>query len=395
MPIYSYRGKNLKGDEIRGLYDAEEKAVVAAMIRQKGYHPVYIKERKLLFVSQPTVPPKDLAMFFKQLSTMMKAGMTVVDSLFLLELQTRNKRLKKALGQVIDDVRRGNTISKSFENHRNTFPEMTIRLIEIGEDTGFMEDILERLARYFEGIHRQRERIKTAMIYPAMVGAISLLVVTFLVSRVLPTFSKLFIDAQVPLPLFTRALIKLSEKFGMLLTIIPLCLAAIFFGIAKYRSRVEGALKLSKIELNIPILGSINRKSQISLFCTMLSLSLSSGAPLLTALEITKGSLNNEVFRQEMEIMRQGLKNGQTLAEVMDGELFTNTLEQMVRSGEQTGNLEEMLKNASTLFNDEIEELLERVFRMMEPVMIIIMSLIVGFIVISVALPMFSIYDFY
>ena len=395
MPVFSYRGKNLKGDEIRGYYEAREKALVATMIRQKGYHPIYIEKKKPPIFPQARVGLKELAVFFKQFSTMLDAGITAMDCLHILESQTKNKDLKKMISEVIKGVSQGDTLSESFENHSRIITDTAARLIEIGEYTGRMGDIFGKLTLHFEGLTRQREKIKTAMLYPTVLGLVSIFVVSFLVSRVLPVFSQLFFDSNVLLPLSTRMLLSISEKMGTYLVTLSLFAAALYLGLAKYKTTTKGALRLAKLELNIPVFGTLKRKSQISLFCTVLSLSLSSGAPMLKALEITKGSFDSEVFRRETEKMQHGLKSGRTLADVMERGLFSNMLEKMVRSGEETGNLEEMLNKAATLFDEEIEELQERISRMLEPAMILVMSVVVGFIVISVTLPMFSVYSFY
>lgn len=393
MHTFFYRGKNLQGEVIQGYVEAGEKAAVALMIKRMGFFPVLIK-REELFRFKPTIKLKELALFFKGLSTMIKAGMTITECIFIMEDQTRNRRLKEVLYQVRAELSNGETITESFKKH-NFMPEYAISLMEVGETTGTMESVMASLTALFTNIQQERERLKSSLIYPIILTFVSVMVFGFLAARVIPVFAELFADSDVKLPYVTVLALKLSENIGLLFLWLVFATTSIYLAFIKYRTSSAGEELLAKIQIGLPIVGTMVRKGQISLFCNMLSLCLSSGAPLLKALDITKGTLNNTVLSREVDKMCEGLKKGFSLTDVMSNKLFSDRLCQMVKTGEETGCLEEMLCCASSILNDEFEASKERILRLFEPSIIVVISIFVGFIVISVTMPMFSIYGLY
>lgn len=401
MALYYYKCKNLAGEEIQGVYEAKNEAAVASMIKQKGFYPIKIKLRddknilekfkRLIF----RVEKKDLAIFCRQFALMVESGILIIESLEILEKQTENKRLRFAVGRMIHDIKRGMTITDAFRNHPELFSEMFVYMIEAGELTGNIDSVLNKLALHYEKSARQSEKIKNAMIYPVVLSLVSLAVAVFLVANVLPIFAGMFEEAGAHLPTVTRIMLMIGERHKIiLLTLLPALILVIII-VNSYAATQKGSYNIDKMKLAAPISGRLWSRMLSADFCRLLSILVSSGIPLLQAIKVAGKTLNNQVFKKELELAREGIRHGKGFAEVMNPEVFPAIMLKMIAVGEETGNLEYMLDKAAVFFESEVEFAEERLLTLVEPAMILIMSLIIGFIVLSVVLPMFSIYNFY
>jgi type IV pilus assembly protein PilC len=401
VTLFYYKCKNISGEEIQGIYEAESEAVVASMIKQKGFYPIKINVRannniienirRLFF----RVEKKDLAVFCRHFAVMIESGIMIIESLEILERQTENKRLRSAVGRMIHDIKRGMTITDAFRNHPELFPEIFVHMIEAGELTGNLGTVLNKLALHYEKSARHSEKIKNAMIYPVVLSLVALVVVIFLVTNVIPVFACLFEEAGADLPIVTKIMLMIGQRYKIILMTLLLAFVVTIIAVNLYGATQTGSYNIDKKKLVIPIFGRLQIKMLSADFCRLLSILVSSGIPLLQAIKVAGRTLNNQVFRKELDEAREGLRHGKGFAEVMNPKVFPVMMIKMIAVGEETGNLEYMLDKAAAIFEGEVELAEETLLAIIEPAMIIIMSLVIGFIVLSVVLPMFSIYNFY
>ncbi len=401
MALFYYKGKSLAGDTIQGIYEAENSSEVAEMLKRNGYFPAVIKEEhkksllRSLWDNIFKVGLKDMAVFCRQFATMVEAGIPVIECLATLEEQTTSSRLKRTIKSMVRDIRRGFTIAESCRNYPEVFPEMLVYMLEAGEITGHLDEVLKKMAAHFENLSKQREKIKSAMNYPIILSAVAFLVVSFLVTNVLPIFADLFRQSGAELPPLTRLLLTISANIGKIFIYFLVFLAFIILMYRGYRAKPEGAYKIDYIKLSVPIFGPLQKKIVAANFCRILAILISSGIPLLRSLEVAERALGNHVFKRTLEKARGNLRNGRGFAEALGSDVFPLMMVKMIRVGEEAGSLEEMLYKAAAFYETEIEIAQERLLSLIEPAMIIVMALIIGFIVVSIVIPMFSIYNLY
>jgi len=401
MAKYYYKGKNIRGEIIRGFYEADGASQVSFMLRQRGFFPYYIEKRSiyhLLMYFENFIynnNPSQLAIFCRQLASLLNIGLPVLDSLILLQKQAANRRFSKAINDIITNIKLGFSISVGFKQHPEIFPDMFFYMVEVGEHSGQLDKVLMKLAYYYEQMSSHSEKIKNALIYPCILFVTSIFTVVFLISEVLPVFTHMLHEAGAELPFITNILIKLiffTKKYLLVFLVLLILFAYLFY---IFTTTKVGAQVIDRLIFKIPLIGVIRKKSIAVQFCSTLSILISSGIPLIKAIEICKNSTNSTVFRNTLEQANYALKKGRNLHEVLNPDLFPAMMIRMVGIGEETGALENLLMRTASIYETEIQNLQNRLVTVIEPCIIILLSLVVGFIIFSLVLPMFNLYNIY
>lgn len=393
--IYKYKAVSQTGETIEGFFEGEEESDVLAMIKGNNYIPISIErdiesDAKIDLFSKK-VKKKDLAVFCRQFYTMLDAGIGIVKCLEILEKQPENKALIKALSGVYESVQKGFTLSESMRKHKKVFPGLLINMIQAGEVSGNLDTIMERMAVHFEKENKLENKIKSAMIYPIILSIVSIGVVIFLLIAVMPTFIGMFESSGQALPLPTQILLNISnwltEFWYLFLGGVILAMA----GFILYRETPSGRITLDTIKLKIPVVKDTNVKIITSRFTRTLSTLMSSGIPLLESIEVVGRVVGNKVVENRLEKSMEDIRKGVTLSKaVSETRIFPPMVDSMIKVGEESGALDDILYKTADFYDDEVEVALQRLTTLMEPIMLIVMALIIGFIVIAMAMPMFD-----
>jgi len=394
MPIYEYKSITNKGENQSGTYEAANENEVILMLRQTGHYPVKVKEivvkdDVLDIFNFESVKIKDLAIFCRQFYTMLNAGIPIVNCIDVLKLQTENKKLQSTLSHVYDDLQKGATFSTSLRNHKKVFPELLVNMIEAGEISGNLDSILERMSIHYEKESKITNKIKGAMVYPIMLSIVSILVVIFLLVFVMPTFLSMFEGATLPAP--TRALLFVSHSLTSFWYIYTIGIILIIFGFKQLYASEEGRLFFDKLKFKIPIVKGATQKVVTSRFTRTISTLLSSGIPLIQALESTAKVSGNKVVEYGIKKAIDEISTGATLtSSIKKIGVFPPMVISMIQIGEESGQLDDILDKTANFYDEETESALQKMTLLLEPLMIIIMAIIIGSIVIAMILPMFE-----
>jgi len=395
VPDFKYTAKNIDGDVATGTYDVPDKAQVVRMLRQRGYFPITVERlekgtdvAELGFFGKVTV--KDIALFCRQFSTLLTAGLPLIQIMEVLGEQNKNLKLKRDIIEIAENVRTGRTLSDSMKQRKH-FPHLLVNMVAAGEMGGTLDKVLDTMSLHYEKEHKMKQKIQTAMIYPIIVLTVTLAVVYFLLTNVVPTFTDMFEGMGLELPLTTRILMGLSSfaaAYGLILLII-LILASILFRYIV--SKGEGRYIWHKFILMLPAVGNLTVLIMSSRFTRTISTLLSSGAPLIEALEMTKKVMGNAVAERGLTNVQDKIRLGGGLwGPLGQLKLFPAMVVHMVRVGEEAGTLDEVLANIARFYEDETEGYLLKLTTLMEPALILILGGVVAFVVLSIALPMFD-----
>jgi len=395
VPIFRYTAKNLDGEVASGTYEVMDKAQVLRMLRQRGYFPLTIEMvikgtdvTELELFNKVTI--KDIALFCRQFSTLLTAGLPLIQIMDLLGEQNKNRKLKKDILDIAESVRTGVTLSDAMKRRKH-FPQLLVNMVATGEMGGTLDKVLATMSLHYEKEHNMRQKIRTAMTYPIIVLTVTVAVVYFLLTNVVPAFADMFEGMGVTLPLATRILLGLSSfasVYGAIL-LIALLTAGILF---KYMvSKGEGRYKWHKFLLKMPAVGHLTVLILSSRFTRTMSTLLSSGAPLIDSLEMTKKVMNNACAEIGLTDVQDRVRLGGGLWGPLEQfKLFPSMVIQMVRVGEEAGTLDEVLANTARFYEEETEGYMIKLTTLLEPAMILILGSVVAFVVLSIALPMFD-----
>ncbi|TYP51613.1 type II secretion system F family protein [Thermosediminibacter litoriperuensis] len=401
MAVFYYRGINFAGEVIQGIHEAQNAKDVADLLKNKGFFPVTIRKDPLytlFFLYRDFILKKgyrELAVFCRQLAGMVEVGMPVVECLSVLCQQNSHAGLTRALRRVIRDLKRGFTLSEAFRNQPGIFPEILIYTVETGEIAGCLEDILKKLAVHFETMAKYRERLKTSMTYPAILGVVALAVFYFTANNILPVYSHMFEQSGIYLPVITRIFMAVSTNIGRYVLYSLPAFFLLLLGHYKLKRDPEKAYAIDKFRLSMPVLGPLQKKSTSAMLCRVLAILISSGIPLVKAIEVAENTQNNQVFKRDLQRARENLRMGKNLADSLRGSSFPPLMLRMLQVGIESGKLEEMLFKTADFYDNEVEILQIRFLSLAEPVALTLMSLIIGFSVISIVLPMFNMYSLF
>jgi type IV pilus assembly protein PilC len=393
--IYKYKAVSQNGEMIEGFFEGHEESDVLAMLRGNNYMPVKIEKdvgaEAQIDIFSPKVKKKDLAVFCRQFYTMLDAGIGIVKCIDILEKQSENKTLVKSLGALHEDVQKGFTLSEGMKKHEKVFPSLLINMVEAGEFSGNLDTIMERMAVHFEKENKLENKIKSALIYPIVLSFVSIVVVIFLLVAVMPTFISMFESSGQALPGPTQALLIISNSLTEFWYIYVVMVFGISIGFAGFKRTNSGNELLDGLKLKLPIVKDTTVKIVTARFTRTLSTLMSSGMPLLQSIEIVGRVVGNKVIQDRLEIAVEDIRKGVSLSRTISQvKVFPPMVDSMIKIGEESGALDDILYKTADFYDDEVEVALQRMTTLMEPLMLVVMAIVIGFIVISMALPMFD-----
>jgi type IV pilus assembly protein PilC len=363
-----------------------EKEKLAIKAKNKYSLKVSIRSKKIAI--------KHITLFCRQFSTMLGAGLIIINSLDTLKRQTENKKLKIAIENIIEDIQKGKPLSEAMRD-THSFPIMLISMVEVGEVSGQLDVILERLSNYYEKENKLIKKIRSSLMYPMFIAVISFISIAFLITKVLPVYKDMFSQFDAELPWITVMLLSLSDGIKNNLLIIGGVILASIFILKRLSKSAKFNFFIDNLKLNIIILGKVNKKVLAARFARTLSIMLSSGIPLIKSMDLIENTIKNTVALEAIREWKQRIKNGDSLnIAISESNIFPPMLIHMIGIGEETGNLDNMLSKASDYLDDEIDIELSTLVTLIEPITIVILTVIVGIVVVSIILPMFSIYKY-
>jgi len=394
MPAYVWKGKTRRGVATSGERVADSKDAVIAMLRREQVLVTSIKE-KGKEISLPKlgggIKSKDVAIFTRQFSVMIDAGLPLVQCLEILGSQQDNANFQKVLLGVRQDVEGGSSLADAMKKHPPAFDDLYTNMIAAGEAGGILDTILKRLAIYIEKAVKLRSQVKSALIYPAAVVSIAGLVVGVILWKVIPTFAALFAGLGAQLPLPTRLVIAASNWFVRLLPFLVVGSIAGVVLLRRYYATYKGRRVIDGLLLRLPVLGGLLQKISVARFCRTLATLMASGVPILDGLEITARTAGNAIIEDAIMVTRKSVEGGQTLAQPLKTTgVFPPMVVQMISVGEQTGALDVMLSKIADFYEDEVDTAVGNLMTLMEPILILFLGTVVGGIVISMYLPIFD-----
>ncbi len=395
MPVFTFTGTDPQGKKIAGERLADSKAAVTMQLRRERITPGAIKEKGKEFalpkLGTGKVPVKDIAVFFRQFSVMIDAGLPLVQCLEILAANQENQVFQKCLTGVRQSVEGGTTLSNAMRQYPKIFDDLTTNMIEAGEAGGILDTILQRLATYVEKAVKLKSAVKSALIYPVSVISIAALVVGCLLKFVVPIFANMFISMGVDLPLPTKIVIGLSNFIGRFWWLIFLGLGLIFVAIKYIRKDPKGRYMFDKMLLNLPVVGNVLRKIAVARFTRTLGTLITSGVPILEGLTITARTSGNAVLEDALMKVRKAVEEGRTIVDPLkESGVFPNMVTQMIGVGEATGAMDAMLQKIADFYEDEVDAATKDMLTLLEPIMIGFLGVVVGGIVISLYMPLFS-----
>ncbi len=398
MASFSYIVIDSRGKEIKGAMEATNEDKVNTSLRSAGYIPISIVPQNLLTkdininIGNP-VKPRDLSTFCRQFRSILAAGVSITSSLHLLEDQTEKKVMKKAIAEVRSDVERGETLADAMRRQSKIYPPILVNMIEAGETSGSLEDSLERMAVHFEKEAKMKSIMRKAMIYPIVIACVAVVVVIIMLSYVIPKVLLMLSQMNVEMPLPTRIVIAMSDFVQNKWYVILLIIAILIASLKGFSTLPNGERVLANISLRIPLFGKLRKKNACAKIVRTLSTLLRSGIPMIDAIEITSRAMDNVLLRQVLMNAREEVSRGVSLSlPLKDSGLFPAMVYQMVSIGEESGNLEDMLDCVADYFEEEVETGTEALTAILEPLIIVFLAVLVGFLVISIMLPMVTMY---
>ncbi|MFL6300668.1 MAG: type II secretion system F family protein [Terriglobales bacterium] len=396
MPVYTFSGKSASGEKISGERTAESKSAMQAALRRERITVTgAIKEKGKEFALPKfgggSVKAKEIAIFFRQFSVMIDAGLPLVQCLEILASNQENVTFQKALTGVRMSVEGGSTLANAMRGFPKVFDDLTTNMIEAGETGGILDTILQRLAAYVEKAVKLKAAVKSALIYPISVISIAGLVVGALLKWVVPIFANLFAGLGVDLPLPTRIVMGISAFVGRFGWLIIAAIVAFFFVIKQVRKNPQGLLMTDKFMLNLPVMGLLLRKIAVARFTRTLGTLITSGVPILEGLTITARTSGNAVLEQALMRVRKAVEEGRTIVDPLkESGVFPNMVVQMIGVGEATGAMDAMLQKIADFYEDEVDSATKDMLTLLEPLLIGFLGIVVGGIVISLYMPLFA-----
>jgi len=395
MPDYKYQGTSRDGKSMSGVMTATSKADLANILKRQQITPTKMSEKGKEFnipVFGGGVDSKELAIFTRQFSVMIDAGLPLVQCLEILASQQENKTFQKVLTATRSQVEGGATLSASMRSAPKVFDALYVNMVEAGETGGILDTILQRLSGYIEKNVKLQRAVKSALVYPIGVLTVAGGVITLLLWKVVPIFATLFAGLGVTLPLPTKIVITLSNIVGSYFGLMALVGAALsIFGLKVWYGTPQGRMVMDTIILKLPVLGILMRKIAVARFTRTLGTLISSGVPILEGLDITAKTAGNAVVEKALNSVRKALEEGKSLTEPLkESQVFPGMITQMIAVGEQTGAMDAMLSKIADFYEEEVDAAVKDLLTALEPVMIVFLGLVVGGVVISMYLPLFS-----
>ena len=398
MPKYRYQGRGKEGKK-SGNITSPSKREAISKLRETGIRVIDIQEVPETFLTKEIaignpVKLQDFVIFMRQFSTLLKAGVSVVESTKILSNQTESKPLRRVLTEIETDLRQGNPLSAAAARHKKIFSPMFTSMVKAGEAGGNMDETLERLAIHYEKQRRTKQKILSALAYPITVGIIAAIVVVFLLVAVVPTFVEMFAGFGAELPAITKFVLNASGFMQKMWWLILLLVIALYIAFLLLKQQKKSKYYIDYFLLRIPIFGKMLQKAALARITRTLSSLFSSSVPILQALSIVENVVENEVITKVLRESKASLEKGQSLTEPMKKHwAFPPLITQMIAIGEETGSLDEMLSKVADFYEAEVESSTDRLKSLIEPLLIVFLAGIVGTIVTSILVPMFDIFN--
>jgi len=400
MEAFKYAGKTNSGGVKKGVIEAASKDEAVGILRQQGIRATSVKPKpKDIEIKIPGLGGKvretEIVIFTRQFATMIDAGLPLVQCLDILSSQTENKTFAKVIGAVKLDVESGSTYADALRKHPNIFSPLYVNMVEAGEVGGILDTILNRLAGYIEKAAKLKKKVKSAMVYPAVVLSVAVIVVGIIMVFVIPVFQKMFSGFGGELPVPTQIVISISDFLKSNIIYLMVGIFAFIVAFGQAYKRYEPFKKAVHITLlRIPVIGTLIRKVAVAKFTRTLGTLISSGVPILDGLEIVARTANNKVIEEAVMKTRDSIREGKTIAEPLaETNVFPPMVVQMIGVGEQTGALDAMLSKIADFYDDEVDNAVAALTSMLEPMMMVFLGGTVGFLVVAMYLPVFRMAD--
>ena len=400
MPKFNWEARSRSGQAQKGVMEAQSLELVEAQLKRFGFTGISIKEEGKGFSKEIKIPglggpkkveTKDLVVFTRQFATMIDSGLPLVQCLEILSSQQENKTFKQVLLKVKENVESGSTFADALAKHPKVFDELYVNLVAAGEVGGILDTILNRLAAYIEKAMKLKKQVKGAMVYPATIMSIAVIVVGVILVFVIPTFAKMFADFGGELPAPTRFVIGLSNFFKKYIIVMIAVIFGIQYGIKKYYATSNGRKNIDRTLLKAPIVGPLIRKVAVAKFTRTLGTMISSGVPIMDGLEIVAKTAGNKIVEEAIYNVRQAISEGKTIAEPLaECGVFPPMVVQMISVGEATGAMDTMLNKIADFYDDEVDDAVSALTSMMEPLLMVVLGTTVGGLVIAMYLPIFK-----
>ena len=397
MPIYAWKGINSYGEKRKGEVEAPDQAAAIAHVKRLRIKEPVIKEKPKdlladIAIFQPKVTGKDIVIFTRQLSTMIDAGLPLVQSMEILAKQQENATFKKVLTTIKGDIETGTTFADAMRKHPKVFDNLFSNMIEAGETGGILDTILGRLAMFMEKSMELRKKIKGAMTYPSICLAISLLILVVILVFVIPVFEEMFASLGSALPMPTQIVVDMSNYVKANFLYLTMAGTAFFYVIKKIYNTEKGRVKIDAISLRAPIVGTLIRKVAVAKFTRTLGTMLQSGVPILEALSVVAKTSGNKTIEAAVFRVADSIAEGRPIAEPLEESgVFPNMVVQMINVGESVGALDTMLEKIADFYDEEVDQAVDNLTAMIEPLMMVVLGGMIGGLVVAMYLPIFSI----
>lgn len=400
METFSYTAVGADGKEKKGSIVAETREDAARSLKDQGLLPMSIGKQSALdkdinfSFGKKGVKVRDLSVFCRQFSSIIKAGVNVINALSMMSEQTENKKLKAAIKNVQSNVEKGETLSSAMRSEGDIFPSLLISMVAAGEASGSLETAIERMAIQFEKDAKISGMVKKAMIYPIILIVVMIGVVIAMMMFVIPNFMDMFEGLDAEMPFMTVMVINMSNFILDRWWLLILIVAGIVFAYKSYYKTDAGRHVIDRIKIKIPVFGVLTVKTACARFSRIMSTLLSAGMPMISAIEIAAGTMDNVLFKDALQKVRSGVALGMGFSQQIGvTRLFPAMLVHMVGIGEETGNIEDMLTNVANYYDEEVELATQSVTALMEPMIIIVMAVVVGALVLAIYQPMITLYS--
>ncbi|MFD1171299.1 type II secretion system F family protein [Oceanobacillus picturae] len=394
---FQYVGKRMSGERIKGKIDADSKHRALSELEKQGLLITRIEETKPWnkdIILNKRVKNKDFVLFLRQYSTLIHAGITITDATNTMSKQTDNYALRTALDDMLKQLEQGVSLSTAAQKHSNVFPELLVNMIYAGEVSGKLDEILSQMADYYEKEYRNKQKVVSALLYPSVVGVITLFLSVFLLVFIVPQFVTMFHSFGEEIPPYTQFILSLSDWLGVYWWSIALLIVLLVF-LGKYMLRYDSfRFRIDTYKLRFPFLGVLAHKGALVRMTQTLSTLVNSAVPILEAVEITEKVVGNKVIQEVLHDSKESLSEGESITKPMKNHwVIPPLIIQMMQIGEKTGTLDQMLAKAASFYEEEVEQLSNRIKTLIEPLMIIVLTFIVGGIITAVVIPMFSMFE--
>ncbi len=394
---YQYTGKDASGNKTKGKIEADSKKDALVRLEKDSIIVIEIDETKSwnkeLAINR-SVKNKDFVIFLRQYATLIHAGISISDATKTMSRQTDNYALKQALTAIDKQLDQGQALSKAVESHPKVFPSLLVNMIRAGEASGKLDDILNQMADYYEKEYRNKQKVVSALLYPGVVGVITLLLSIFLLVFIVPQFVGMFNSFGEEIPAYTQFILSLS---GWVSAFWWVLIAVVLLGVAAYKYLLKNdafVYRVDKLKMKFPFLGVLAHKGVLVRMTQTLSTLVNSSVPILQSVEITEKVVGNRVIQEVLKQSRKSMEVGESITNPMKEHwAFPALVVQMIQIGEKTGTLDHMLSKAAAFYEEEVEQLSNRIKTLIEPLMIIILTIIVGSIITAVVIPMFSLFE--